>query len=219
MRAVDMAARVRGFWLKRRATSRRLAPRRNNERNSKSVLTVESADSILATRDWLDPNRSATCVCVKPKCSRQRRNPAANASFVSMNRRSSSDRFRKSPASPTDHPARSNRCRLSLRMVLTLLRSRQALVLGQTTSTSGNNRLRRRRRLFLEDIENHDRVGCDVVHDSASSAWRRRCAVRGTQCPRSASVSTAAVRASYRVATDAAGTRLRGEPSGRMVAF
>ena len=79
------------------------------------MLTVRWAASIFAIRDWLEPNRLATCVWVMPSRSLHRRSPSARASLVSTNRRSSSVRCRKSPASPRVHPARSNRRRLSAR--------------------------------------------------------------------------------------------------------
>ena len=72
------------------------------------MLTVLSAASILATRDWLfEPKRAATSVWVKPIASRRRRRPAANASFVSMKRRSSADNSKNVSVSPTIQPARS----------------------------------------------------------------------------------------------------------------
>jgi hypothetical protein len=173
------AAWVRGFWLKRRATSRRLAPRRNSERKSKSVLTVGSAPSIFAMRDWLDPKRCATSVCVRPKYSRQCRSPAAKAILVSINRRSSSDRWRKSPASPTVQPARSYRRRLSLRMARVLSHSRQPLEFFQAPLACSDHGARRRVRLLLEHVENHYRVSRDVVHDPPNR-WIRRAATGAT---------------------------------------
>src|SRR5436853_7576006 len=84
-----------------------------------------------------------------------------------MNRRSSSDRFRKSPASATDHPARSNRRRLSLRMAPILSRVRQAMVFGQTTAAFLDDGLWSPLRLLVENIQNHDRIAGAVIHDSS----------------------------------------------------
>ena len=98
--AGPLGCAVRGFWVKRRATSRLLAPRRNKERKSKSVLhTFDRRLPSWRHSDWLEPKRRATSVCVRPSCSRHRRSPAASASLASINRRSSSDSRRKSPAS------------------------------------------------------------------------------------------------------------------------
>jgi len=96
-----------------RATSAGLAPSLNSDFSIRSVLTVRCAASILATRDWLEPRRSAASSCVNPRCSRRCRRPVARASLTSTNRRSSVDSARRSPASPTVQPARSSVRRLS----------------------------------------------------------------------------------------------------------
>ena len=50
------------------------------------ALADLSPASILATRDWLDPNPSASAVCVNPHRSRSSRTPFANDSFSATNR-------------------------------------------------------------------------------------------------------------------------------------
>src|SRR5206468_203631 len=50
-------AALRAGRANHRATSRRLAPIRSNNRTKRSMLTDGSPASIFATRDWLDPSR------------------------------------------------------------------------------------------------------------------------------------------------------------------
>ena len=71
------------------AISVAVAPIVSNDRIIRSSDTDRSAASILATRDWLDPNRSASVACVKPLRSRSSRTPLARASLSSRNRLSS----------------------------------------------------------------------------------------------------------------------------------
>ena len=123
-----------------------------------------SAASIFATRDWLEPKRRATSVWVRPRCSRRCRRPAARASFVSMNRRSSADSSKKVPASATVHPARSSRLRFSLRMRSFPLT--EGLERLQALSTLADHRGRSRGRLFAEHVENHHRIWRDVVDNA-----------------------------------------------------
>ncbi len=111
--------RTRSFQ-SNRATSAGLAPSLNSDLSMRSVLTVRCAASIWATRDWLEPRRSAASSCVSPRCSRRCRRPVARASLTSTNRRSSVDSARKSPASPTVQPARSSVRRLSGRTTSSL---------------------------------------------------------------------------------------------------
>jgi hypothetical protein len=118
------------------------------------VLTVRWAASIFATRDWLEPNRLATCVWVMPSRSLHRRSPSARASFVSTNRRSSSVRCRKSPASSTVHPARSNRRRLSARTASPFPKLGQLQKPGQSPTTIVYHALACRLGLFPEHVQN-----------------------------------------------------------------
>ena len=68
------------------AMSALLAPSTSNVRIIKSIETDLSPASILATRDWLDPNPSANAVCVNPHRSHSSRTPFANDSFSATNR-------------------------------------------------------------------------------------------------------------------------------------
>ena len=129
------------------------------------MLTDRSAASILATRDWLEPQRFATSVCVRPRRSRQRRRPAARASLVSMNRCSSADRSRKSAESPTVQPACSRRCRLFLCTGSTSLRLGHSSERLQPPLTVTDDRVGRRGGLPAEHFQNHHHVNCQVVHD------------------------------------------------------
>lgn len=83
-----------------------LAPMRSSDFTKRSRETDRSPASILATRDWLDPSRSATSVCVNPLRSRTSRIPDASASFNSMKLASSGLSCRKSVALPTAQPLR-----------------------------------------------------------------------------------------------------------------
>ena len=130
------------------------------------MLTVRCAASIFATRDWLEPNRSATSVWVNPSCSRRRRRPSASASFTSTNRRSSADKPRKSPASPTVHPARSSLRRLSPFTGGSFLALAEPLKFGQALLALCDHALRRGGRVLPEDVKNYDRVRGNVVHDA-----------------------------------------------------
>ena len=59
-----------------RARPRFVMPIANNDRTRRSILTVRSPDSILATLDWLDSMSFASCACVKSlslsKCTKAR---------------------------------------------------------------------------------------------------------------------------------------------------
>ena len=147
------------------ATSCWLAPSVKRTRRSRSVLTDRSAASILATLDWLDPQRFATSAWVSPRRSRRLRRPVARAALVSMNRCSSADRSRKSAASPTVQPARSRRCRLVFctgSISLCLGQSPERL---QSPPAVTDDRAWRSGGLLAEHLQNHHGISCQAVHD------------------------------------------------------
>ena len=149
-----------------RATSWRLAPRLKSTRRRRSVLTDRSAASILATRDWLDPQRFATSVWVMPRRSRQRRRPVARANFVSMNRCSSTDRSKNAVVSPTTQPSRSRRRRLFFSTgPISLCLDQLPKSLTPPPAVS-QDRSGRRGRLLAEHLENHHGITGQVVHDA-----------------------------------------------------
>lgn len=95
------AARLVSALLIHFAISAELAPILNRDRTSRSRETERSPASIFAIRDWLDPGKWASAVCVSPRFSLTSFTPAARANFISMNWASSVLNSRKSAASPT----------------------------------------------------------------------------------------------------------------------
>src|ERR1041385_3406467 len=91
-----------------RPSSFRSAPAASKQRTSRSTLTVESPDSIFATRDWLEPTRRASSACVQCCASRNCRRRRAKASLISTNSASPAVNFRNSRVSLTLQPAASS---------------------------------------------------------------------------------------------------------------
>jgi len=90
------------------ATSSRVPPSLKIDRMSKSTVTVLSANSILATRDWLVFKRLAASTWVKSSVHLSRFRVTARATLMSMKAASSSERPRKSRVVPTAQPAAFN---------------------------------------------------------------------------------------------------------------
>lgn len=83
-----------------------------------------------------------------------------------MNLHSSSERPRKSPASPTAHPSRSSLRRSSFRMSTTLLFFYRPLESGQRLLSRRYNQVRGGSGLFAEDVQNYHGLWRDVIDDS-----------------------------------------------------
>jgi len=105
-----------------------VAPAANRARTRRSSETEASADSILATRDWLDPSRAASAVWVRPQRSRASRRAADKENFSSTKRDCSGLSCRNSEASLTTHPAF---CRRSTPARIEDLRWRGLCFLGE----------------------------------------------------------------------------------------
>jgi hypothetical protein len=139
-----------------RESSRAEVPRARRERMSRSRDTVGSADSIFATRDWLDRSDFARPNCVMRRCRRRTFRLSARRSFSSTYASSSSVRPRNSLVVPTFHPFASRRFLFSSRILVSL----------QPFLAGSNHALWSGRRLFREYLENHDRIYRYVVDHS-----------------------------------------------------
>lgn len=95
------------------ANSRRVDPNARRDLISRSALTVGSAASIFATRDWLDPRTLASSIWDSFRRRRRSRSFCASDSFISTYADSAGDRPRKSAALPTLQPASSRRPRFA----------------------------------------------------------------------------------------------------------
>lgn len=82
-----------------------LAPRASKERMRRSSETLESAASIFAIRDWLEPILAARSDCESPPPTRRSRRLRLSANRISTSAASSSDSLRKSLTDPDRHPA------------------------------------------------------------------------------------------------------------------
>lgn len=82
-----------------------LAPRASKERMRRSSDTLESAASIFAIRDWLEPILAARSDCESPPPTRRSRRLRLSASRIWTSAASSSDSLRKSLTDPDRHPA------------------------------------------------------------------------------------------------------------------
>ena len=139
-----------------RESSRAEVPSAKSERMSRSRETVGSADSIFATRDWLERSDFARPTCVIRRCRRRTFNPSAKRSFTSTYASSSSDSPRNSLVVPTLHPFASRRFLFSSRILVSL----------QPLLAASNHPLWSGQRLFREYLENHDRIYRHVVNHS-----------------------------------------------------
>ncbi len=89
-----------------------------SDRISKSMDTVGSPDSILATRDWLDCTAAARSCCVRRLRLRRALSPSASLRRSSIRAASSADRSRNSLASPTFQPRPMSLALLLARIVI-----------------------------------------------------------------------------------------------------
>ncbi len=138
-----------------RDNSRREAPRISSDLTSRSKETDGSPASILATRDWLEWIRLASCVWVSFRRRRQSRKPTASRTLSSTYAASPALSPRNSRAVPTFQPLASRRRRFSSRTV----------ILPQSADACVNDGLRRRPGCLAEDRQNHNGVGIGAVHD------------------------------------------------------
>src|SRR2546425_7204396 len=91
----------------------------SRERMRRSMETEGSPASILATRDWLDLSRRASCAWVSLRRVRRSRRPRLRMSFSSTRASSALESPSSSRTVPSFHPARSRRALLSFFMGLT----------------------------------------------------------------------------------------------------
>lgn len=130
------------------AISFREAPVASSARTSRSTETLGSHASIFATRDWLEPSRFASSVCVSPWLVRRSRSVWLSASFISTKAASSSERSRNSSAEQSFQPASSKR----LRFVSFLVPSSAEFVVAPQP--------------LLADLDHvHGRLACGLLED------------------------------------------------------
>ena len=108
MPSMRYAARLRGRLAKYNATSFLVAPILRRDRTIRSMLTEESAASIFATLDWLEPRSRPSCCWVIPRRTLCSFIACPSPIFISMMVVSSSFKPKNSAAFPIFHPADSN---------------------------------------------------------------------------------------------------------------
>ncbi len=127
-----------------------------SDRISKSMETVGSPDSILATRDWLDCTAAARSCCVRRLRFRRAFSPSDSLRRNSINAAASADRSRNSLASPTFQP----------RLVSLAFLLARIVILPKTPLAGCNHILGRGARLLGKHRPNHDRISVRPVDNS-----------------------------------------------------
>ncbi len=145
-----------------------LPPAEKNPRSIRSRETSFEEASILATRDWLEPIRSANSCCVSWLLSLSRRTPRPTMSRNSIICRSSSVKPRNSAASPIFQPAASKASRfLASTAILSTIRLFCHPVKSlQTTLAVEDNMLRRLLSGLGKHRDNHDGIRIEAIDDA-----------------------------------------------------
>lgn len=142
------------------ARSRFEAPSAMRDRTRRSIETVGSPASILATRDWLELTAFAKSTCVRRFRTRRLFSPSASFKRRSINASSSGVSPRNSPALPSFQPRLASLRRLVPSIV----------ILPETPSARLNNALRRCPALLGKHLRNYHGIFIDSIQNAPSHA-------------------------------------------------